>query len=184
MSREVERVNRAARRERVAEAMTEGFSSSRQIAKRLSEKHGVEVSHTTVAKDVRAIESDWQVRAGDRVERQRAKSNERFESMIRFAHEKLLDAVSVDSEGRKYDQSLPWARFITETEEKRVRLLGAAMPSKIAHTDPTGEKEYTGIPDNFKRRFFSRELLEKEDIVDAEDIEDADVVREIGDGTP
>lgn len=178
MSQAIERVNQAQRRARVAEAMTEGFSSSRQIAKRLSEKHGVRVSHTTVAKDLQVIESDWRERLGDTVEKQRAKSNERYESMIRFAHSKLEDAVSVDSEGRKYDQSLPWARFITETEEKRVRLLGAAMPSKIAHTNPAGDKEYSGIPQSFLDRFFGGE-----DIVDANVIEDADVVKEIGAGT-
>lgn len=180
MSQEIERVNQAQRRERVAEAITEGFSSSRQIAARLQEKHGVSVSHATVAQDLQVIESDWQERAKDTVEKNRQKSNERYESMIRFAHSKLEDAVSVDSEGRKYDQSLPWARFITETEEKRIRLLGAAIPSKIAHTDPSGKKEYTGIPDDFKRRFFSEGLKQKEDIVEVEDIEDADVVEEIG----
>ncbi len=37
-------------------------------------------------------------------------------------------------------------RLLKEIEERRAKLLGLDMPIKTAPTDPTGQREYTGIP--------------------------------------
>ncbi len=170
MSRGIERVAQAQRRLRVAQAMGEGYRASRPIANRLHEKHGIEVHHSTVAKDIQALELDYQEFARDTVDKERGITLSRLERYVQILNDKLDNAVITDDEGRKYDQTLPAIRLLKELEETRARMLGLNMPSKIAHTDPSGKKEYTGIPDDFKRRYFSQDLLE------VEEIEDADVV--------
>ena len=117
-----------------------------------------------------ALEQDWQEFARDTVDRERGITLARLERYVTIVNGKLANARTVDDEGRVHDQTLPALRMAKELEETRARMLGLNMPSKIAHTDPSGKKEYTGIPDDFKRRYFSQDLLE------VEDIEDADVV--------
>jgi hypothetical protein len=52
-------------------------------------------------------------------------------------------------------------------------MLGLDMPSKIAHTDPSGTKEYTGIPESFKERFLGH--VEHEVV---EEIEEAEIMND------
>ena len=45
---------------------------------------------------------------------------------------------------------------LEELDERRAKVLGLDMPTKHAATDPSGQREYTGIPDEFKRLALAR----------------------------
>lgn len=47
-------------------------------------------------------------------------------------------------------------------EERRAKLLRLDMPTKHAATDPSGRREYTGIPEEFKRRALASHKRQEE----------------------
>jgi hypothetical protein len=158
----------------VADAIVKGYSSSRQIAQYLSDTHGVEVHHSTVLKDTEALSKDLRESAQGVVHLWRGVSLERYEGMIRKLSAKLDDPVSVDDEGRSYDQSLPIIRLMKDVVREERKMLGLDMPTKIAHTNPEGDQQAQRIP------VIPEEVLERirgrQREIEVEEIEDAEIV--------
>jgi hypothetical protein len=100
-------------------------------------------------------------------DRERAISLQRYEKYVQMA---LADAQHPNPNVR-----LKAMKLLSEYEVGRRRMLGLDMPLKTALTDPTGEQEYTGIPDHVKKRMQERF---GEDAITVEDV-DHEVVNEI-----
>jgi len=167
----------AHRRLKVADAIVKGYRSSRQIASYLSEKHGVEVHHSTVLKDTEALSKDLRESAQGVVHLWRGVSLERYEDMMRKLSAKLDDPVSVDDEGRSYDQTLPIMRLMKDVVREERKMLGLDMPTKIAHTNPEGDQQAQrapAIPPEVLEEIRRRQ--EGLDVVEGEAIEDAEIV--------
>lgn len=156
------------RRTEVELLRIQGVTSTRAIARELAQK-GINVSHATVHGDIQAIDAQYREANRDAIERERGCAQARLDSLIARCMSKLKSMDEAREQGvMEYElPDLQTIRLIKELEERKAKLLGLDRPSKIAHTDPSGEKEYTGIPESFKRRFLSGNK-EEEEVIDAE----------------
>lgn len=154
---EMQRKAQEQRRMKIAKLIDSGVRTQVEIADRLG------VSKATISRDMAAMEQVYKEVAASAIEKERGISLLRLEGMIRRLYEKLerMDvAREADDEDREPESDLPTIRLIKELEERKSKLLGLDKPAKIAHTDPSGEKEATGIPEDFKRRFFGGEVID------------------------
>ncbi len=89
--------------------------------------------------------------------------------------ETLVYELNLRLEGAEDTQSfLSIVKEMRMLSESKRNLLGLDKPKKTAMTDPTGEKEYTGIPREFKQR------MVEEGFIDAEIIEEVKPTEEGG----
>jgi hypothetical protein len=146
------------RRMAISELIRQGIRNQNEIVRRLAADHGIETSAPTVSRDLKAMEEVYKESARGAIEKERGIALMRCEGMIARLHEKLqrYDRAieNEDAKAHELESDLPTIRLLKEWEERRSKLLGLDMPSKIAHTDPSGEEEYSGIPKSFKERFF------------------------------
>lgn len=184
MSRKLERLNDLKqrqvdeRRRLVAEYMLAGVRTHRDIIQRLKDDHNIEVSEATMTRDVKALKEIYRETATEAIDEERGITLMRLEGYVERVVNRLhrLDKLRAESdvdETMLADDEKATIRLAKELEESRRKMLGLDMPSKIAHTDPTGTKEYTGIPESFKDRFFGE--VEHEPI---QEIEEAEVVED------
>lgn len=166
------------RRAKIADIQNRGVRRHGEIIRLLEKEHGIETSPATLTRDLKALDEDYRESAKSAIEKERGVSLMRAEAMIRRLNDKLerIDTArrraEDGEEGAKnyeIESDLPTIRLLKEWEERRSKLLGLDMPTKIAQTDPTGEKEYTGgIPQSFKDRHLSPARDQEEIVVEAE----------------
>ncbi len=129
----------ALRREELSKLVSQGLRRHSELAERLG------VSTRTVRRDLEEIERAASERGADLVlqiqNRERLVSFERLEDAVQQLQPMIANP-------RTRIQAL---RLLKELEERRSKLLGLDMPTKHASTDPTGQREYTGITDDLRR---------------------------------
>jgi hypothetical protein len=153
------------RRALVGQLIRDGYRSARPIAEALSDKYGIDAHFTTIARDMQALEADFKEIAKDTIGQERGVMVTRHENRIRVLSEMLTDPdLSIR-------EKLATIRLLNETDGKLRTLLGLDMPSKIAHTNPEGDREYGGIPLEVKLKFLGKQ---EEAIEEAEVIEEPD----------
>ena len=143
----------AQRRKKIARYIEMGERNQTRIKEAL-ENDGIEVSAATITRDIKTLNEDFVKSSRSSIEAEKGLSLRRLEKMLQELQAPMK---------RKEPWSFREARAI---ERDRAKLLGLDMPAKIAHTDPSGEKEYTGIPEDLKRKMLQE--AEEEIIVDAE----------------
>jgi hypothetical protein len=153
------------RRILVGQLIRDGYRSARPIAEALADRYGIDAHFTTIARDMQALEADFKEIAKDTIDENRGVMVTRHEERIRVLSEML------EEPDLSIREKLATIRLMNETDGKLRTLLGLDMPSKIAHTNPSGDKEYTGIPDEFKRKYLGMQPEE-------ETIEEAEVIEE------
>jgi hypothetical protein len=70
--------------------------------------------------------------------------------------------VISDPRSRTPERAYRGLRLLKELEERRAKLLGLDMPTKHASTDPTGQREYGGIPPELKRQLLMESRRKRE----------------------
>ena len=124
----------AKRRDELSRLVSAGVRRHRDLAERLG------VSERTVRRDLEELERVYTERGADVImdiqNRERMVSWQRLEDAI----QELQPMI------RNPKTPIQALRLLKELEERRAKLLGLDMPTKHAATDPSGEREYTGIP--------------------------------------
>lgn len=154
--------------ERIAELYVRGYTQQ-AIANEIG------VSRSQIAYDLKTIRTRWQastLRNFDAAKEEElskldAVEQEAWDAYRRSQKEKqktVTEKVEGDSSGRTKAQVTKETangdpRFLAIIQtciDRRCKILGIDAPTKIAPTDPTGEREYTGpviiIPDNGRDR--------------------------------
>lgn len=173
------------RRVKVAEYLQAGVRNQREISRRLKEDHDISASPPTISRDMKAMHEVYEKVAAGAIDRERGIALMRCEENIERLYQRLdrLDDSrkrAEESDENFYEESeLPTLRLIKEWEERKSKLLGLDRPSKIAHTDPTGENEYTGIPESFRKKFLSSLGSRHQQEEEEGEIVEAEVVQEI-----
>ena len=150
----------AQRRHELSQLISQGIRRHSDLAERLG------VSERTVQRDLAELERLYTERGADQIveiqNRERMVSWQRIEDAIAQLQPMIENS-------RTRIQAL---RLLKELEERRSKLLGLDMPSKHAATDPTGQREYKGIPDELKRKILeaSKRRNEEAPVVDHEPI--------------
>ncbi len=137
---EIKKLNQAQRRYRVAEALRDGYRSSRGIAGRLLAVHGVQVHHTTIASDMERIAAESPPKAPDMAER--------YESRVRDLSDMLLD------EDLSKREKLAVHRTLNETESKLT-----ALREKVK--EESGKKSWETEEARHAHNMMVKERLEK-----------------------
>ncbi len=129
----------ALRREELSRLVSKGVRRPSELAERLG------VSTRTVRRDLEEVQRAASERGADLIadiqNRERLVSFERLEDAVQQL-QPMIDNP------RTRIQAL---RLLKELEERRSKLLGLDMPTKHAATDPTGQREYTGMTDELRR---------------------------------
>lgn len=134
----------AERRHRLAQLINEGVRPQRELAEILG------VSDRTVRNDLVALDKEYTEMGASVVGKMR--DRERTVSLMRL--ERYIQKLQSDIYDP--DKNIQTIRLLKELEERRAKLLGLDAPTRIAPTDPTGEDEYSGIPEAAKRRMLGR----------------------------
>ena len=146
----VEKVEIAQRRHELSILISQGVRRHKDLAERLG------VSERTVRNDLEALERELSKTSAERIvevqDRERMVSWQRLEDYLQELRPMIENK-------RTRIQAL---RLAKEIEERRSKLLGLDMPTKHAATDPTGKKEYRGIPEDLKRRALERQRQQRE----------------------
>ncbi len=137
-----QRVRIAERRRKLAELILQGVRNQKELAERLA------VTDRTIRNDIVALEEEYNRIGAEVVGRLR--HQERAVSLLRL--ERYVEKLEQDLDDP--DKRIQAIRLLKELEERKAKLLGLDMPAKTAPTDPSGEREYTGIPEEAKRRIF------------------------------
>lgn len=172
------------RRTAVELARIHGFRSVRAIRERLADQ-GIEASVGTIHNDLQALDAEYQEINRDFVEKERRLAVQRIEEQIQRQHQNLrrIDEARLSGEPEYTLNDTSVSRLIMDLERSKAKLLGLDKPSKIAHTDPTGEREAQGGEDrvSFLERWIQRqrEMQAKAEEAEKEEIIDAEVVEEI-----
>jgi hypothetical protein len=145
----------ARRRHELSQLVSQGIRRHAELAERLG------VSERTVQRDLAELERVYTERGANQMveiqNRERMISWQRIEDAIQ-------DLRPMIENQRTRIQAL---RLLKELEERRAKLLGLDMPTKHAATDPTGQREYTGIPNELRRDLLmaSRQKRQEETVV-------------------
>jgi hypothetical protein len=134
------RIGAEERRQRLAELMVAGVRDRNELARALG------VSKRTVYRDLVVIQEEFRERSAELVAQERGVSLLRLERYVRELQPDIARA----------DRRVPAIRLLKEIEERRAKLLGLDAPTKTAPTDPSGELEYSGIPEHAMRRMLER----------------------------
>ncbi len=145
------------RRNKIARYIEMGERNQQRIKENLA-RDGYTVSSATITRDVQALQADYAADSKAKIENEKGISLRRIERYIRNLQPKVQEGDTKS------------IRLAKELEETRAKLLGLYMPAKIAHTNPEGDKEFSGIPDSFKQQYLGKK--EEEIIVDAEVIQE------------
>ena len=141
----IEKVEIAKRRHKLSQLISQGIRRHADLAERLG------VSRHTVMRDLEALERELSKTSAERIvavqDRERMVSWQRLEDYLQELRPMIENK-------RTRIQAL---RLAKEIEERRSKLLGLDMPTKHAATDPTGKREYKGIPEDLKRRALERQ---------------------------
>jgi len=145
-------VSRAQERRALVRRLTQqGYTSSRSIAKTLKEKHGIDVHHSTVARDIEQLPL-LHTPTGE-AEGKRAAMIERYDARVRDLSEMLHDK---DLSKR---EKLAVHRTLNETEGKLLAL--RALENEV--TEP-GESEEARLKRNAFRLRMLTEMAEEHDL--------------------
>ena len=141
----IEKVEIAKRRHELSQLISQGIRRHADLAERLG------VSRHTVMRDLEALERELSETSAERIvavqDRERMVSWQRIEDAI-------AELQPMIQNPRTRIQAL---RLLKELEERRAKLLGLDMLTKHAATDPTGQREYKGIPEDLRRRALERQ---------------------------
>jgi hypothetical protein len=141
----------ARRRHELSQLVSQGVRRHADLAERLG------VSERTVHRDLAELERVYTERGADQMariqNRERMVSWQRLEDAIQELQPMIRDP-------RRRIQAL---RLVKELEERRSKLLGLDMPTKHAATDPMGQREYTGIPNELRRELLQRSRQKKQE---------------------
>lgn len=154
-----QRVRIADRRRKLAELILQGVRGQKELANRLG------VTDRTIRNDIAALEEEYNRLGADVVGRMR--NHERAVSLMRL--ERAIQELEPDMTNP--EKRIPAIRLLKELEERRAKLLGLDMPAKVAPTDPSGGREYTGIPPEVKRRILGHAQAQQANTVEHELIE-------------
>lgn len=169
LERQVSKARVDHRRHMVAKLVEEGTRGRAEIAERLEAK-GYPASRDTVSRDLAHLDKLWNEEGASIVGRMR--DRERAISLQRY--ESYIQRVLRDADHENPNVRLKALKLLGEYEVGRRRMLGLDMPLKTALTDPTGDQEYTGIPDHVKKKMM--------DQFAEEEVQDAEIVRELEGG--
>jgi AcrR family transcriptional regulator len=145
-----QRIRIADRRRRVAELVLSGERSASKIAAEVG------CSRRTVYNDFDHLEAEWNRLGASVVGKMR--DAQRGVNFLRL--ERAIALIEPDLHDR--ERRIPAARLLKELIERQAKLCGLDMPTKSALTDPTGEREYAGIPESFKQRMIEAEVIDAE----------------------
>jgi hypothetical protein len=145
-----QRIKIADRRRKVGELILSGQRSASKIAEELG------CSRRTVYNDMSALEEEWNRLGASIVGNMR--DNQRAVNFLRL--ERAIGLIEPDLHDR--ERRIPAARLLKELIEREAKLCGLDMPTKAALTDPSGGREYTGIPESFKRRMIEAGVIDAE----------------------
>lgn len=152
----VKKTEIARRRFELSRLVSQGVRRHAELAERLG------VSERTVRRDLEEMERDYSERGVDAMvavqNRERMVSWQRLEDAVQELQPMIRDPKT----------RVQGIRLLKEIEERRAKLLGLDMPTKTAPTDPTGQREYTGIPPRAKARIFGTIRTADTPIVDHE----------------
>ena len=141
----VEKVEIAQRRHELSILISQGVRRHKDLAERLG------VSERTVRNDLEALERELSETSAERIV-----AIQDRERMVSWAT--LEDAMAklqpMIESPRTRIQAI---RLLKELQERKSKLLGLDMPTKHAATDPSGKREYKGIPEDLKRRALERQ---------------------------
>ena len=129
----------ARRRHELSRLVSQGVRRHADLAEALG------VSERTVQRDLAELERVYTQSGADRMAE--IQNRERMVAWQRI-EDAILDLRPMIEDKKTRIQGL---RLLKELEERRSKLLDLDMPTKHATTDPTGQKEYTGIPPEMKR---------------------------------
>ncbi len=160
------------RRIKVADLYRKGVRKKTQIARALG------VATSTIDRDLLEVEKEYsevgRALAGMR-DMERMLAWERYMQAIEVAGDIMNDVEAHD------EIRLKAVEKFTSAQDKINRLLGLNAPTKTALTDPTGEKEATGMSDALRMAILQERRVgeeirraHEENIVDAEIIEEDD----------
>ncbi len=141
----VEKVEVAQRRHELSQLISQGVRRHKDLAERLG------VSERTVRNDLEALERELSETSAERIVAMQDRERVVVWQTIEDAIQELQPLIK---NPRTRIQAI---RLLKELLERKSRLLGLDMPTKHAATDPTGKKEYKGIPDELKRRALERQ---------------------------
>ena len=148
----------AKRRHELSQLISQGVRRHADLAQRLG------VSERTVQRDLAELERIYTERGADQIveiqNRERMVSWQRIEDAIQELQPMIQNP-------RTRIQAL---RLLKELEERRAKLLGLDMPTKHAATDPTGQREYRGVPEELRRRALERARARNAPAVDHEPV--------------
>lgn len=156
---EAKKLDIAQRRTKIARYIEMGIRNQNQMKEMLAQS-GYDISAATISRDVKALQSEYHEASTALINHEKGVSLRRLERYVAKLQTKIQEG------------DVRAIRLAKELEETRAKLLGLYMPAKIAHTNPEGDKEYTGIPEDLKRKMFERVAEEEAEIVDAEVIEE------------
>ncbi len=154
----VKKTEIARRRYDLTGLILEGVRDRSELARRLG------VTERTVYRDLEALYGEWQNEGrsiiGNERDQERLISAMRLERVVRLIEPDLHDP----------ERRITAGRLVKEVEERRSKLLGLDMPTKVAPTDPSGRDEYEGI--RFSSAFRQR-MIEAGYDAEAEVVEDS-----------
>ncbi len=99
------------------------------------------VDEKTVRNDLKRIQQLWRERVGQDIEQQKERSVAVYRQVQSEAWESLENAKDTSMVKPTY------LNAIKNAEDSITKILGLEKPTKIALTDPSGEKEYSGLND-------------------------------------
>jgi len=129
------------------------------------------INQSTVSRDLKALQKEWLEDTKIDFDKAKAREIAKIDNLERIYHVAWIrsceDAETIRKKkaevaGVERKEIVTTAkgqvgdpRFLTGVQwciERRCKVLGIDAPTKIAPTDPTGEKEYTGLTDEERNR--------------------------------